>query len=76
MKEGIKVCSLTRNTLGVRGTWWNFGMGTKMNDKWVNYSYGPTHTKQWLGKCTVGALSVHGQAIGIHKLTRLTIAHT
>jgi hypothetical protein len=25
---------------------WSSGMGIKMNDKWVNYSHGPTQTKQ------------------------------
>jgi len=37
--EGVKVHSFARNTSGVRGMCWNFGMGTKLSDKQVNYSY-------------------------------------
>jgi hypothetical protein len=40
------VRSLTYNTLKVKKACWSFGMETKTNDKWVNYSYGPTKTKQ------------------------------
>jgi hypothetical protein len=28
---------------------WSFKMGTKMNDKQVNYSHEPTQTKQQVG---------------------------
>jgi hypothetical protein len=36
------------------------GMGTRMSDKQVNYSYEPTQTKQQVVKCVVGTLLVHG----------------
>jgi hypothetical protein len=39
IEEGIKVRSLVYNILGVRRACWSFGMGTKMNDKRVNYSH-------------------------------------
>ncbi len=29
-----------------RGACWNFRMGIKTNDKWVNYSHKPAQTKQ------------------------------
>jgi hypothetical protein len=45
MEEGIGVHSLIRNTLGVKGVCWSFGMGIRMNEKWVNYSYGLAQTK-------------------------------
>jgi hypothetical protein len=48
-EEGIGVRSLVHNTLEVKRVCWNFGMGTKMNDKWVNYSYEPAQTKQQVG---------------------------
>jgi len=38
--EGVGVRSLVRNTLEVIGAFQSFGMGTRTNDKWVNYSYG------------------------------------
>jgi len=44
-EKGIEVHSLAHNTSRVRGACWNFEMGTKMSDKRVNYSYGPTQTK-------------------------------
>jgi hypothetical protein len=31
---------------GGRKACWSFEMGIITNDKWVNYSYGPTQTKQ------------------------------
>jgi hypothetical protein len=34
---------------GGRGACWRHEMGTKTNDKWVNYSHGPTQTKQQVG---------------------------
>ncbi len=40
MEKGVRVFSLTRNTSRVKGVCWSFGMGTRMNGKWVNYSYG------------------------------------
>jgi hypothetical protein len=45
-RRKIGVHSLIHNTLGVNGACSNFGMGSKMNDKRVNYSYGPTQVKQ------------------------------
>jgi hypothetical protein len=41
-KKGVRVRSLTRNTSGVKRASWSYGMGIRMSDKWVNYSYGPT----------------------------------
>jgi hypothetical protein len=35
-------------------------MGTKKNDKLVNYSHKPAQTKQQVGLCVVRALLVHG----------------
>jgi hypothetical protein len=45
-EKRIEVHSLAHNTSGVRGACCNFEMGTRMSDKRVNYSYGPTQTKQ------------------------------
>jgi len=36
LKEGVGVRSLARNTWGVRGVCWSFGMGIMMSGKWVN----------------------------------------
>jgi hypothetical protein len=49
MEEGIGVCPLAHNILGVKKVCWNFGVGTKTSDKQVNYSFGPTQTKQQVG---------------------------
>jgi hypothetical protein len=46
MKEGVEVHSLTCSISGVRGLCWSFEMGTRMNDKQVNYSFVFTQTKQ------------------------------
>jgi hypothetical protein len=35
--------------LGVRWACWNVEMGTRMNDKWVNYSFEPAQIKQQVG---------------------------
>jgi hypothetical protein len=43
-KVGVRY--LVHNILGVRGAHWSFEMGNKMNDKQINYSHGPTQTKQ------------------------------
>jgi hypothetical protein len=48
-EEGVGVCSLTYNTLGVRKACYSSEIGTRMSDKWVNYSYGPAQTKQQVG---------------------------
>jgi hypothetical protein len=45
-EKGVGVCSLAHNISEVRGACWNFGMGIKMSDKQVNYSYGLAKTKQ------------------------------
>ncbi len=68
----VGVCS-PRNTLGVRGACQSFGMWTRMNDKWVNYSYGFAQTKQ-VGQCIVEAFLVHGRTIGIHGFIKFTMA--
>ncbi len=51
---------------------WSFRMGTKMNNKRVKYSHGPTQIKQQLGQCIAGTFLVHGLIIGKHKFTKLT----
>jgi hypothetical protein len=51
---------------------WSSGMGTRTNDKEVNYSHGFAQTKQQVGSCVVEALLVHKQTINIHRFTRLT----
>jgi len=48
-EKKVRVHSLVRNTSKVRGACWSFGMGTRINDKWVNYSYQPAQTKQQVG---------------------------
>jgi len=48
-KKGVGVRSLVRNILGVRKVHWSSKMETKVNDKWVNYSYGSTQIKQQVG---------------------------
>jgi hypothetical protein len=45
-EKKVGVHSLTYSTSGVRGVCWSSRMETRMNDKWVNYSHGPTQTKQ------------------------------
>jgi hypothetical protein len=45
-KKGIGVRSLTCSISKVKG---HAGMGTRMNDKKVNYSHGLTQTKQQVG---------------------------
>jgi hypothetical protein len=49
MKEGIGVHFLVCNTSTVRRVCWRFGMGTRMSDKRVNFSYEPAQTKQQVG---------------------------
>jgi hypothetical protein len=48
-EEGVGVCSLVHSTLGVKRACWNPTMGTRVNDKQFNYSYGPTQIKQQVG---------------------------
>ncbi len=38
-EKGVGVCSLVCNTSRVKGACWSSRMGTKMNDKQINYSY-------------------------------------
>jgi hypothetical protein len=47
--EGVRVRSFAHSTSRVKGACYSFGMGIKMRDKRVNYSYGPTQTKQQIG---------------------------
>jgi len=49
VKEGVGIRSLAHNISGVRGPCWSFRMGTKTNDKQVNYSHGLPQTKQQVG---------------------------
>ncbi len=53
-KERIRAHSLVRNTSRVRRVCWSSKMGTKKNDKCVNYSYQSAQTKQQAGQCIVG----------------------
>jgi hypothetical protein len=46
MEEGVGMRSLTCSISGVKNACWNFGMGIRTNDKWVNYSHGLAQTKQ------------------------------
>ncbi len=45
-EKGVGACSLPCNTSGVKGACYSSGMGTKMNDKCVNYSYEFAQSKQ------------------------------
>jgi len=45
--EGIGVCSLAHNTLGVKGVLQQDE--TRMSDKWFNYSHRHAQTKQQVG---------------------------
>jgi hypothetical protein len=45
IEEGVGVGSLAHNTLRVKGACQSSGMGIKMSEKWVNYSYETTQTK-------------------------------
>ncbi len=58
--RGIRVCQSSR-------------MGTRKINKQLNYSHGLAQTKQ-VGQCITGALLVHGQATGKHRLIRFTTA--
>jgi hypothetical protein len=49
VEEGIEVRSLIHNTSRVKKACWSFRMGTKMNDKWVNYSHRLAQIKQQVG---------------------------
>jgi len=51
-------------------------MGTKMNEKRVNYSHKLDKPNNKLVSASIGTLLMHGQATGIHRLTRLTTAQT
>jgi hypothetical protein len=42
MEKGVGLCSLTHSTLGVEGRA-GTPSGTRMSDKQVNYSHGPSH---------------------------------
>jgi hypothetical protein len=59
MEEGVGLCSQVRNTSKVKKACWNSKIGIRMNDKQVNYSHGPTQTKQQVGYCVVETLLVH-----------------
>jgi hypothetical protein len=45
-KERVRIRSLARSTLGVRGVCWSSEMGTRTSDKRVNYSHRLAQTKQ------------------------------
>jgi len=73
-EEKIGVHSLARNILGVKGVCWSFGMGTRMCDKWVNYSCQFAQTKQQVGYYIVEAFLMHGRTTSIHGFKGLTMA--
>ncbi len=50
--------------------------GTRKIDKQINYSHGPTQTKQQVGQCVAGTPLVHERATGKHRFTRFTTART
>jgi hypothetical protein len=45
-EEGVGAHSLARNTSRVKRLCWSFEIGTRTNDKHVNYSYQFPQTKQ------------------------------
>jgi hypothetical protein len=47
--KGVEVCFLIPSISKVRNACWSSEMGTKMSDKWVNYSHGPAQSKQQVG---------------------------
>jgi hypothetical protein len=48
-EERVGARSLTHSTFGVRRACWSSRMGTRMNDKLVDYSYQSTQIKQQVG---------------------------
>jgi hypothetical protein len=48
-EEGVGARSLAHNISRVRGACWSSGMGTRMNDKRVNYLHRPAQMKQQVG---------------------------
>ncbi len=54
----------------------SFGMGTRMNDKLVNYSHILTQTKQQIVQCIVGTFLMHERAMSKYRPTRLTTTQT
>ncbi len=73
LEEGVGVFSLTHSTLGGKRACWSSRMGIRMNDKQVNYSHECAQTKQQVTQCVVETLLMHKQAMGIHRLTKLTM---
>jgi hypothetical protein len=67
---------LSSQHFGGKGACWSSEMGTRKSHKLINYSHGPTQTKQQIDYCIVGALLVHGRATGKLRLIRLTTAQT
>jgi hypothetical protein len=53
MTKKIQVYFLIRNISGVRNVCYSSKMGIRMNDKRVNYLYGPAQTKQQVGYCII-----------------------
>jgi hypothetical protein len=51
-------------------------MGIRISNKQVNYSHGLAQIKQQIGYCIVEAFLVHGQTVGKHEFTTLTMAWT
>jgi hypothetical protein len=45
-KRWSKMLLLSSQHFKGKGACWNFGMGIKTNNKWVNYSHKPAQTKQ------------------------------
>jgi hypothetical protein len=44
---------------GGKGACWSLEVGVRTSDKSISYSHGPTHIKQQVGECIVGAFLVH-----------------
>jgi len=44
-EERVRVHSLINNTPKVKRACWSSGMGTRMSDKWINYSHKLTQAK-------------------------------
>jgi hypothetical protein len=53
MKKIIQVYFLIRNISRVTNVCYSSKMGIMMNDKRVNYLYGPAQTKQQVGYCII-----------------------
>ncbi len=67
---------LSSQHFGGRGACQSSRIGTRKNDKQINYSHIPTQIKQQVGQCIMKTLLVHKQTTSKHRFTRLTTAWT